>query len=189
MTKADFFYWAVAGMNKKNILSKARRIKLLILDVDGVLTDGRIIYDSDGKDLKLFDVHDGLGVHILGKSGIPTILVTAKGSNTLIPRARDMQIAHVFADILPKSAVLEKIRVEYKISDSEICFVGDDLVDLSLMRRVGLPVAVNNAAPEVKKRAVYITKARGGRGAVREVVELILKAQHKWQEAVAVYDV
>ena len=162
---------------------------MLLLDVDGVLTDGRIIYDSRGHDMKFFDVHDGLGVHLLGKAGIPTILVTAKGSKAILPRARDMRVAEVFADVSPKSAVLDTIVKKYKVRAQDICFVGDDLVDISLMKRIGFPVAVNNACDDVKKRAAYITVKNGGRGAVREIAELILKSQDKWQEAIAPYDV
>ncbi len=171
------------------ILEKAKKIKLLLLDVDGVLTDGRIIYDSAGRDLKLFDVHDGLGVYLLKKAGIPTILVTAKGSKTIKPRAKDMKVDAVFANISPKSAVLEGILKKYKVGLEEICFIGDDLVDLCMIKRVGLAVAVNNACEEIKKAAAYITVKRGGRGAVREVVEIILKSQGKWEDAVSAYNV
>lgn len=165
----------------------AKNVKLLLLDVDGVLTDGRIIYDSKGQDLKLFDVHDGLGVFLLKKAGIPTILITAKGSRAIMPRARDMQVDKVYAGIFPKVTVLDKILNKYKVSASQVCFVADDLVDLSLMKKVGFPVAVFNAAPEIKQAAAYITLRMGGRGAVREVAELILKAQGKWQELLEFY--
>ncbi len=166
---------------------KARKIKLLLLDVDGVLTDGRIIYDSRGRDMKFFDVHDGLGVYILRKAGIKTILITAKGSRSIRPRARDMKVEEVFANITPKTRVLEKILRKYKVDTDEVCFVGDDLVDLCLMKRVGFSVAVFNAASEIKQAASYITVRSGGRGAVREVVELILKSQGKWEEAIRSY--
>ena len=171
------------------ILEKAKKVKLLLLDVDGVLTDGRIIYDSRGGDMKFFDVHDGLGVYLLKKAGIPTILITAKGSRAIRPRARDMRVEEVFENISPKTQALEKILKKYKVKVSEICFVGDDLVDLCLMKKVGFPVAVSNAAPEIKQVASYITLREGGRGAVREVTELILKSQDKWQEAVGQYDI
>jgi len=174
---------------EESVLVKARKIKLLLLDVDGVLTDGRIIYDSAGRDLKFFDVHDGLGVSCLKKAGIKTILITAKGSKAIKPRARDMHVEAVFENILPKSIALEKILKKYPVSSVEICFVGDDLVDLSMMKRVGFPVAVFNACSEIKRVANYITFREGGRGAVREVAELILKAQGKWQEVVGNFDV
>jgi 3-deoxy-D-manno-octulosonate 8-phosphate phosphatase (KDO 8-P phosphatase) len=174
---------------KSELRDKARKVKILLLDVDGVLTDGRIIYDSHGRDLKFFDVHDGLGVYLLSRAGIPTVLITAKGSRTIRPRARDMRVAEVFADVSPKSKALDKIVKKYKVELNEICFVGDDLVDLCLMKKVGFPIAVFNAAPEIKQSAEYITLKSGGRGAVREVAELILKSQGKWEEAVKKYDV
>lgn len=170
------------------LLKKVKKIKLLLLDVDGVLTDGRIIYDSKGRDSKFFDVHDGLGVYLLKKAGIPTILITAKASRAIKPRARDMQIAAVFSDVSPKTSVFDKILKKYNLSSREVCFVGDDLVDLCLMKQVGFAIAVFNACPEVKNLADYITRREGGRGAVREVAELILKSQGKWQEVLQSYD-
>jgi len=174
---------------REELTGKAKKIKLLLLDVDGVLTDGRIVYDSRGRDMKFFDVHDGLGVYLLKHMGIPTVLITAKGSRAIKPRARDMRVDTVLENVFPKSHALDKILQRYQISAEEICFVGDDMVDLSLMKRVGLPVAVFNAAPEIKQTAAYITLKEGGRGAVREVAELILKAQGKWQDAISIYDV
>lgn len=176
-------------VKKSSISQKAKKVKLLLLDVDGVLTDGRIIYDSEGRDMKFFDVHDGLGVTLLKKAGIPTILVTAKGSAAITPRALDMKVDEVFADITPKSQVLDKVVKKYGISYSEICFVGDDLVDLCVMKRVGFPVAVCNAAAEIKKKALYVTTKSGGRGAVREVAELLLKSQGKWSCVLGPYDI
>lgn len=171
------------------LLEKARKIKLLLLDVDGVLTDGRIVYDSRGRDSKFFDVHDGMGVYLLKIAGIPTVLITAKGSGAIKPRARDMRVEAVFENISPKTAVLDKILKKYKITAEEVCFVGDDLVDLCLMKKVGFPAAVFNACPEIKQQAAYISLREGGRGAVREIAELILKAQGKWQEMVRLYDI
>jgi 3-deoxy-D-manno-octulosonate 8-phosphate phosphatase (KDO 8-P phosphatase) len=174
---------------KENLSEKAKKVKLLLLDVDGVLTDGRIIYDSRGRDMKFFDVHDGLGVYALRKAGIKTILITAKGSRAIRPRARDMQVEAVFENISPKTAIIGRILKKYKIDIDEICFVGDDLVDLCLMKRVGLPIAVFNACPEIKQAASYITLREGGRGAVREVAELILKSQDNWKRVLELYDI
>ncbi len=171
-----------------DIQEKAGKIKLLILDVDGILTDGRIIYDSSGRDLKLFDVHDGLGVYLLGRMGIKTILITAKASKAIKPRARDMHVTKVYGSIVPKTKVYEKILKDYNLKDEQVCFMGDDLVDLGILKRVGLPVSVPNACEEARELSVYVTEKRGGRGAVREVVELILKAQDKWQDALRLYD-
>ena len=173
----------------EDLRQKAKKIKLLLLDVDGVLTDGRIIYDSRGRDMKFFDVHDGLGVYVLKKCGVKTILITAKGSRAIKPRGRDMQVEEIIENISPKSAALDKILFKYKVDASEVCFVGDDLVDLCLMKRVGFPVAVFNAAAEIKQVASYITIREGGRGAVREVAELILKSQNKWGEVIERYAV
>ncbi|MDD5432855.1 MAG: HAD-IIIA family hydrolase [Candidatus Omnitrophica bacterium] len=173
----------------QSVLAKLKNIKLLLLDVDGVLTDGRIIYDSHGRDMKFFDVHDGMGVYALYKAGIKTILITAKGSRAIKPRARDMKVAEVFEDVSPKTKVLDKILKKYAVSLEQVCFAGDDLVDLCLMKRVGFPIAVFNAAAEIKLAASYITLRSGGRGAVREIAELILKAQNKWEEILKIYDI
>ncbi len=173
----------------ERIVALAKKVKLLLLDVDGVLTDGRIVYDSRGRDMKFFDVHDGLGAYMLKKAGIDVVLITAKGSRCIKPRARDMQVSAVFSDIFPKSDALPRILKRFNVKEEELCFAGDDLVDLSLMKRVGFPIAVFNAAPEIKQAASYITLRHGGRGAVREIAELILKAQGKWDKILKIYDV
>jgi 3-deoxy-D-manno-octulosonate 8-phosphate phosphatase (KDO 8-P phosphatase) len=175
------------GIIPEELIARFRKVKLLLLDVDGVLTDGRIIYDSAGRDSKFFNVHDGLGVYVLHKFGIDTIIITAKSSKTISPRAKDMHVAEVFADVFPKTIVLDKIIKKYGVTADEICFVADDLVDLSLMRKIGLPVAVANASSEIKKAAVYLTSCAGGQGAVREVAELILKSQGKWEDVLEFY--
>lgn len=175
-------------MIEQSILEKARKIKILLLDVDGVLTDGRIIYDSSGRDMKFFDVHDGLGVYLLRKAGIKTILITAKGSRSIRPRARDMGVEEVFANITPKTVVLERILKKYRLDIDEVCFAGDDLVDLGIMKKVGFAIAVFNAAQEIKQVAAYITFKEGGRGAVREIAELILKAKGVWNGIIRTYE-
>ena len=121
------------------------------------------------------------------KFGIDTVIITAKSSKVIAPRSKDMRVAEVFADIFPKTAVLDKILKKYCVTVDEICFMGDDLVDLSLLRKIGLPVAVKNASLDVKEAAVYVTDCRGGRGAVREVAELILKSQGKWKDVLDFY--
>jgi len=163
-------------MNKK-IRDLFKKIKLLILDVDGVLTRGEIIYDSQDKEAKVFNVKDGLGIFLLGKMGIKTILLSARNSPILKKRAQDMKIVEVIGGVLPKEKVLVRIKKKYKVKESEICFVGDDLIDLGMIEKVGAGVAVFDAVSSVKKASDYITKKRGGEGAVREVVDLIFKAQ------------
>lgn len=172
---------------KKDLIEKAKKIKLLILDVDGVLTDGKIIYDSEGRDLKFFNVHDGLGVYLLKRVKIPTIILTARSSKTIKLRARDMQVKEIFEDVEKKDKLLERLVRKYKVNTEEICFIGDDLVDLSIMKKVGLPIAVKNACQEIKDISLYITKNEGGKGAVREVAEIILKAKKRWQELISSY--
>lgn len=171
----------------QEIFERAKKIKLLLLDVDGVLTDGRIIYDSRGHDLKFFDVCDGLGINLLKKIGIPTILISAKSSKTIRRRAKDMPVEAIFENASPKLDVYNKILNKYKFNKEEVCFAGDDLVDLAIMTRVGFAVAVANAASEVKKISHYVTAKSGGRGAVRELAEIIIKSKGKWEEIVSKY--
>ncbi len=159
-----------------------RKVKLLILDVDGVLTKGEIIYDSSGKELKVFNVKDGLGVYIIGKAGIKVVLLTAKDSKAVRKRAHDMG-ADLYGGVLPKEKVLSVIKKKYNVTDKEICFVGDDLIDIGVMRKVGLPIAVKDAPEDVRKAAVYVTKHKGGEGAVREVIERILKSKGLWEKS------
>lgn len=161
---------------------RAAKIKLLILDVDGVMTDGRIIYDNFGDEFKAFDVQDGYGLMLWWKAGLNSAIVTAKKSRIVSRRAKVCHITKVFMNAKDKGAVYEKLLKIFKVSDGEVCFVGDDLVDLPIMKRAGLAVAVPYSRPEVKALANYTTKAESGRGAIRELVELILKAQNKWPE-------
>ena len=151
-------------MNRVQITEKIKKIKLLILDVDGVLTDGRIIYDSKGRDSKFFDVHDGLGVYLLKRAGIKTILITAKGSKTIKPRAKDMRVEEFYEDIFPKTKVLAKILKRHRIKAENICFIGDDLVDLSIMKAVGFrwswPIHARISRPPL---LYYPKKAAGAR--------------------------
>ncbi|MFC1704511.1 KdsC family phosphatase [Candidatus Omnitrophota bacterium] len=171
----------------KSIRAKAKKIKVLILDVDGVLTNGKIVFDNTGREMKFFDVQDGLGVIILKRAGIKTFIITARSSPIVTKRARDMQVFKTYQDARDKLQVYKRIAKDMKLTDSEICFVGDELIDLSVMKKAGLAIAVSNAVPEVKKVAGYITKRSGGAGAVREVIELILKSQDKWKKAIRIY--
>lgn len=163
---------------KNSVKNLFKKVKLLILDVDGVLTQGEIIYDSEGRELKVFNVKDGLGVFLLGKMGVKTILLSAKNSPMLKRRAQDMGVVEVIGGILPKESVLGKIKKKYKVKEDEICFVGDDWIDLGVMEKVGVAVTVSDAPSIVKRASDYITKKRGGKGAVREVADLIFKAKN-----------
>lgn len=172
---------------KTTLKARLKRIKVLIMDVDGVLTDGKIIFDDKGGELKFFDVQDGLAVVILKRAGIKTAIITAKGSKVVERRCADMQVDKLYQDASNKSVALDELLKELNLKAENACFIADELIDLPALKRVGLAVAVKNAAPEVKKCAHYITKRKGGEGAVREIIEMILKTQDKWQQAVAVY--
>jgi len=169
-------------------IANFKKVKLLVLDVDGVLTEGSIIYDNKDREWKIFNVYDGLGIFLLSKMGIDTVLVSAKKSSILEKRAKDMRVKEVIGGVLPKKKIVSYLMKKYKVKKEEICFVGDDLIDLGIMKEVGFPVAVKNASSEVKRQAVYTTKKEGGKGAVREVVEIILKAKNLWKKAVKEID-
>lgn len=168
------------------IEERAKKVKLLILDVDGVLTDGRIIYDNFGDEFKFFNVNDGLGIYLLGGAGIKTIIITAKKTRAVIKRAKDMRVAAVYSNHF-KLEIYRKVLKKFRVKDEEVCFVGDDLLDLPLIKRAGLAVSPPNAVEEVKKSSHYITQKYGGKGAVREVVEIILKSQGLWEKAISKY--
>jgi 3-deoxy-D-manno-octulosonate 8-phosphate phosphatase (KDO 8-P phosphatase) len=169
------------------IEKRAKKIKLLILDVDGVLTDGRIIYANSGDELKFFDVTDGMGLSLWSRAGLKSAILTAKESNIIPNRAKAMHIDKIYQNALRKLEVFEKILAEFGVSPEEVCFIGDDVVDIPVLKRVGFAVSVPNAVPEAKKEAHYITKREGGRGAVREIIDMILKAQGKWDEVMKRY--
>lgn len=161
------------------IEERARNIKLLILDVDGVMTDGRIIYDNFGDEFKAFDVQDGYGMVLWYRAGLKSAIITAKKSRIVSRRAKTCHITKLFQDARDKGAIYDKILKIFKLTDEEVCFIGDDFIDIPIMKRAGLAVAVPYSRPEIKSLAHYVTKAEGGRGAVREVTELILKSQNK----------
>ena len=157
-----------------------KKIKVVVMDVDGVLTDGRIIMDSNGVELKNFDVQDGMGIVFLKKCGIKTAIISARESGVVAYRAKDLKIDKVYVGVYPKLSAYESLLEEFNVVDDEVCFIGDDLADLCVMRRCGLAVAVANAVFEVKQIADHVTVKQGGRGAVREVIEMILQAQGHW---------
>lgn len=157
-----------------------KNIKVLAMDVDGVLTDGRIIYDGDGKELKFFDVQDGYGISRARRAGLMTAVISARGGKAVEARARDLKFDKVYLDAYPKINAYEDMLKAFDVKDAEVCFIGDDMPDHAILSRVGFAVAVANAAPEIKKIADHITRRRGGRGAVRDVVEKILKPRGLW---------
>ncbi len=162
------------------IEDKAAKIKLLILDVDGVMTDGGITINEQGEERKTFDVKDGQGLHILINVGIDVVIITGRKSKAVEYRARDLGIQEVYQGILDKGAFCSELIQQKGLEKETVCCVGDDLADIPMFHCVGFAVAVADAAPEVCDAAHFITMAKGGKGAVREVCELILKAQGAW---------
>jgi 3-deoxy-D-manno-octulosonate 8-phosphate phosphatase (KDO 8-P phosphatase) len=174
-------------MINNETVERARRVKLLISDIDGVMTDGRIVYSVYGDELKFFDVTDGFGISLLNGVGIETVIITAKKSRIVKLRGRDLKVAKAYAGYLDKRIPFNDVLKRFKIPAEEICFIGDDLIDVPILKRVGFAVSVPNGMEEVKAVAHYVTTKSGGRGAVREICELILKSQDKWDEATSKY--
>jgi len=165
----------------------ARNIKMLILDVDGVLTDGSIILDNDGNEYKSFHVRDGHGIKMLIRAGIHVAIITGRHSKVVERRAQELGITEVFQKCHDKRTAYRKLLGQYALEDLQVAYVGDDIVDAPIMALVGLPVAVADATEDAKGYALFVTKSRGGRGAVREVTDFILKAKGQWQEMVNEY--
>jgi 3-deoxy-D-manno-octulosonate 8-phosphate phosphatase (KDO 8-P phosphatase) len=172
----------------KQVRERAAKVKLLILDVDGVLTDGRIIMDHKGREIKAFDVRDGHGLRLLMEAGIEVAIVTGRSSPVVQKRADDLGITRVRQGVHDKVGVYQEIAREVGITDDETCFVGDDLVDIPLLKRVGIPIVVADGAPEAKRYARYVTQSSGGTGAVREVCDLLLQARGTWEAVLRRYE-
>jgi 3-deoxy-D-manno-octulosonate 8-phosphate phosphatase (KDO 8-P phosphatase) len=172
----------------KPVLQRAKRIRVLLSDVDGVLTDGRVWLQSwpDGTahEIKGFDAQDGAGLALARTAGLRTGVITGRDSAAMTRRAQEMSLEFVYQGQATKAAAYEEILRKTGAREEEVCYVGDDLPDLPVLKRVGLAVAAANAVPEVKKAAHYVTRLHGGAGAIREVVELILKAQGTWRDAI-----
>lgn len=174
-----------------DILKRASQIKLLLMDVDGVLTDGKLynVPDRDGKmvETKGFDSQDGIALQWLNWKDVKTGVVSGRVSPATEERARQVKMTYVYQGHIEKVPILEQILADAKINASEVAYMGDDLTDVVILRRVGLAIATANAREEVKRAAHYVTQAAGGRGAVREVAELLLKAQNRWEEILRHY--
>jgi 3-deoxy-D-manno-octulosonate 8-phosphate phosphatase (KDO 8-P phosphatase) len=168
--------------------ARLRRIKLFLCDVDGVLTDGSVFIGGE-REFKRFNIRDGLGMVLARRAGLKVGWVSARPSLATKMRAKELKIDFLVqqGDKLSKTGAVEKLLAREKLDWSEVCFVGDDVVDLGPMSRAGLGVAVGDARPEAKTAADFVTSAAGGRGAVRETIEMILQAQGKWEPVIAVY--
>jgi 3-deoxy-D-manno-octulosonate 8-phosphate phosphatase (KDO 8-P phosphatase) len=168
-------------------VEKARKVRMVIMDVDGVLTDGRAFYGAGGSEALLFNVHDGTGVKYLQRSGIRTAIISGRDVEAVRARAQTLGVEEVVQGAKVKLDAYEAVRARAGLHDEDIAYIGDDLPDLPAMRRAGLAVAVPNAAPEVLEEADFVTGKRGGEGAVRELAEFLLKAQGKWEQILGRY--
>jgi 3-deoxy-D-manno-octulosonate 8-phosphate phosphatase (KDO 8-P phosphatase) len=168
-----------------DIRERAARVKLALFDVDGVLTDGRLLYTDDGRELKAFHVHDGLGLKRLIANGIEVGIITSRMSHMVTERTAELGIAHVYQGQTDKLACYEELIHALKLEHGQTSYCGDDLPDLRVMARVGLSIAVANAQPVVTERAHWRTQRRGGEGAAREVCDLLLAAQGKSENELA----
>lgn len=169
------------------LVKRAARITTLVLDVDGVLTDGRIIYANYGDELKSFDVQDGAGLVFWNRAGLRSAIITARKSRLLARRAKETRVDYVVQGALLKLPAYEELLKRWRLSDDEVCAFGDDLMELPILRRAGFSVAVPNAVEDVRLACHYVTKRPGGRGAVREVIDAILKAKGLWDQVLQRY--
>lgn len=171
----------------KELEQKIKQIKFFISDVDNVLTDGYVYYNSAGIDTIAIHVHDGSGIKLLQQGGIKVGLISGRKSDAIIKWAQAIEVDEVFTGHLNKLIPYETIKDKYNLKDNEIGYMGDDLTDQSILCRVGFAVAVCNAVDEIKKIAHYITQKKAGNGALREVAEIILKVQGQWEKVVSFY--
>ena len=176
----------------QDLMQMAAKIRLLLKDVDGVLTDGKLINIPDAQgnmvETKGFDSQDGIGLQWLSWKGIATGLISGRVSPATVERAKQCKFRYVYQGHIEKIPILEEIMADAKVTKDQVAYIGDDLTDVVVMHRVGLAVATANARPEVKAQAHFVTAAPGGSGAVREVVELLLKAQGYWDEILRKYE-
>lgn len=166
---------------------RCARIEVLVVDVDGVLTDGSIVYSDQGAELKSFHVRDGSGLKIWQKAGKRSGIITGRRSTVVDVRAQELGVSLVFQGAAEKLPAYRELLTRFAVGPEQVCYVGDDVPDLPVLLNCGLPVAVADACPEVRAAAGYVTRAAGGRGAVRETVELILRCQARWDAVVDGY--
>lgn len=167
--------------------ARAKKIRLAIFDVDGVLTDGSLFYGDDGQEYKAFNSLDGHGLKMLRRSGVALAIITGRSSQVIVHRALNLGVEHVYQGAEDKLAIFEQVLRDLKMDADHTAYMGDDVVDLPVLRRCGLAVCVPQSVTLVKQHVHYITERGGGRGAAREVCELIMRAQGTFEEQMAVY--
>ncbi|MGC8602085.1 MAG: KdsC family phosphatase [Desulfomonilaceae bacterium] len=175
------------GLSSESLTNRLKSIKLIIFDVDGVLTDGKIIFAGNDIEIKSFDVKDGHGIRLAMRSGLEIALVTGRTSDVVTRRALDLNIVRLFQGVWDKKPVMEQLVKDLNLEYNEIAVAGDDIVDIPMLRLAGLAVTTPEAPLEVRKEAHYVTVHSGGRGAARELIEMVLKAQNKWDMLTARY--
>jgi len=168
-------------------MDQAKATKLLILDVDGTLTDGIIYYGNNNTEMRGFHVHDGMGIKLLRKSGIQVAVISAKKSEHVARRLADLNIEHVYLGHVEKKPAYESLKEKLNLKDSAIAYMGDDLTDLAILNRCGFAVTLPNAPDIIKKNSHYITHKKAGKGAVRELCELIMQAQNTYEDVIQCY--
>ncbi|HEV8200735.1 MAG TPA: HAD family hydrolase [Candidatus Polarisedimenticolia bacterium] len=173
---------------RKPFGARARRVTLLLMDVDGVLTDGRLGLGDHGHEVRRWHVRDGSGIVLARRAGLQVGFLSGRGDAGVRRRARELGVDEVHLRARDKGAVYEDIRGRLGLEDRAVCYIGDDLVDLPVLRRVGVPVAVADAHAEVRRRVPFVTAARGGDGAVREVIDAVLQAQGRMPEILAWFE-
>lgn len=171
----------------EGFIEKAKKIRLLILDVDGVLTSGALIYGKNGEELKKFHVHDGQGIKLLHASGVEIAIITARSSEIVSKRAQDLGITRLYQGQNEKLPAYEDLKQKLKLTDEQIAYVGDDVPDLPIFHRVGLAITVANAPKIMHKYAYWVTTNKGGKGAVREICDLIMEAQGTFSSVMDTY--
>jgi len=174
-------------LDMQEINERAKKIKVMIFDVDGVMTDGSLGLDDNGEEFKTFHSHDGLGLKMLKKTGIKIALMTGRTSNVVIKRAENIGAKHIYQGAEDKLLAFNALLSDMQVTAEECLMMGDDVVDLPPIRRCGLGIAVPHAMPLVKEYAHYVTTLQAGRGAVREICELVMKAQGTFDEQMAFY--
>ena len=172
-------------MTELTYVERAARVKLMFFDVDGVLTDGSLHYGAEGEALKTFNVYDGLGIKLLQESGVQTAIISARISPQVARRAADLGIGFVHQGGHDKLTPFRALLAQQNLTEEQVAFIGDDVVDIPILSRVGLALAVANARPEVLARVHHVTQNRGGHGAVREACELVLRAQGSYDRVMA----
>jgi len=172
---------------RDDAVARATRVRLMIFDVDGVLTDGGLFYGAEGESIKRFNVLDGHGIKLLQGSGVAAAIISARKSGIVARRAADLGIRHLYQGVHDKRAAFEQLLAQASVAPEACGFIGDDVIDLPILLRVGFAASVPNAHAEVRSRVHYVTQAGGGNGAARELCDFILRAQGNYEAALAAY--